>query len=148
MGAEIGRDLAVRLLGPVPEEVSVSERHLLLVKVIQPDADEGAGSAPEPGGGEPPKATVLNTVSLGRLAEVEKWLGQFNCARDGAGALMNVLYGPGVVMQLPMVDRDDPVMQIMVSLNDETIAWSVLERVCRVLGWKMMDPKSGSIFGG
>jgi hypothetical protein len=119
----------------------LAERHLLLVKVIQPSEDEGAETGER-------KASVLNTVSLGRLVEVERWLAQFNCARDGAAMSMNVLYGPGVVMQLPMVDRDDPVMQIMVSLNDETIAWSVLERVCRLMEWKMMDPKTGSIFGG
>ena len=125
----------------------MAERHLLLVKVIQPDGEEGAGAP----GGESRKASVLNTVALGRMAEVERWLAQFNCARDGATGMsmgMNVLYGPGITMQLPMVDRDDPVMQIMVSLNDETIAWSVLERLSRVMGWKMMDPKTGSIFGG
>jgi hypothetical protein len=125
----------------------LAERHLLLVKVLPPPGGEGGDAEVR---GER-KASVLNTVSLGRLVEVERWLTQFNCARDGKegfGGAMNVLYGPGVVMQLPMVDRDDPVMQLMVSLNDETIAWAVLERLCRVSGWKMMDPKTGSIFGG
>ncbi len=115
----------------------MAERHLLLVKTIDPEGDD-SGSR---------KATVLNTVSLGRLVDVERALEPFNCARDGSPSSMNVLYGPGIVMQLPMVDRDDPVMQIMVTLNDETIAWSVLERVCRLLQWKMMDPRTGNVFG-
>lgn len=117
----------------------MAERHLLLVKVMEPETG---------GGDDAPPASVLSTVSLGRFADVERWLAQFNCASDGATTSMNVFYAPGVTMQLPMVDRADPVMQIMVSLNDETIAWSVLERMCRVLEWKMMDPKTGRVFGG
>ena len=119
----------------------MGERHLLLIKVIQADDGEGEG-----GGAR--RASVLNTVSLGRLADVERALGQLNCGSDGSSSSMNVLHGPGIMMQMPMVGRDDPVMQIMVSLNDETIAWSVLERICRVLGWKMMDPATGTMFGG
>lgn len=116
----------------------MAERHLLLVKVVEPD-DEG-----DPG---ETRASVLNTVALGSFAEVEATLAQLNCAPDGSTSGMNLLYGPGIVLQLPMVDRRDPVMQIMVSLNDETIAWSVLERLCRVLDWKLMDPKTGRVFG-
>lgn len=115
----------------------MAERHLLLVKTIQPDGDAPGDR----------KATVLNTVSLGRLADLERKLASYNCGRDGSVSAMNILYGPGITMQMPMVDRDDPVMQIMVSLNDETIAWSVLERICRTMDWKMMDPKTGSVFG-
>jgi len=115
----------------------VAERHLLLVRTIQPDGDESSDR----------KATVLNTVSLGRLSEIERKLISYNCGSDGSHSGMKILYGPGLSMQMPMVDRDDPVMQIMVSLNDETIAWSVLERICRTLDWKMMDPKTGSVFG-
>jgi len=46
-----------------------------------------------------------------------------------------------------MIDRDDPVNQILVSLVEDSVAWPVLTRICRVLGWKMMDPSSGRTFG-
>ncbi|MFI4853434.1 MAG: hypothetical protein ACIAQF_00470 [Phycisphaerales bacterium JB065] len=114
-----------------------STRSILLVKVLESEDPEGeaAGSA------------ALRTVSLGRLEEVQKLLLQFNCSGDGSPSGSNVIYGPGVVLQMPMVDRDDPVNQILVSLSEDSVAWPVLTRICRVLGWKMMDPSSGRTFG-
>ncbi len=109
-------------------------RSLLLVKVLPGDDPHAMPSA-------------ANAVSLGSRREVQRSLEPFNVASDGSVASYGVLWGPGIAVQLPMVDDRDPVMQLLVSLNDESIAWPVLERVCRVLGWKMMDPKSGAIFG-
>lgn len=114
-----------------------STRSILLVKVLE--ATEGEEDAPAP--------SVLNTVSLGRLEEVQKLLRQFNCSADGSPVSSNVVYGPGIVLQMPMCDRDDPVNQILVSLVEDSVAWPVLTRICRVLGWKMMDPSSGRTFG-
>ncbi|MFU8827859.1 MAG: hypothetical protein ACNA8P_00315 [Phycisphaerales bacterium] len=112
-------------------------RSILLVKVLEQEVAEG----------EAPPPAVLNMVSLGRLEEVVNLLKQFNCTSDGSPTATNVLYGPGVVLQLPMIDRDDPVNQILVSLVEDSVAWPVLTRICRVLGWKMMDPSSGRTFG-
>ncbi len=112
-----------------------SARSILLVKVLDEEDADASGSA------------ALRTVSLGRLEEVQKLLTQFNCSGDGSPANSNVVYGPGVVLQMPMVDRDDPVNQILVSLVEDSVAWPVLTRICRVLGWKMMDPSSGRTFG-
>ena len=111
-----------------------SGRSILLVKVLDEEDGDDSGSA------------ALRTVSLGRLEEVQNLLTQFNCSGDGAPAA-NVVYGPGLVLQMPMVDRDDPVNQILVSLVEDSVAWPVLTRICRVLGWKMMDPSSGRTFG-
>lgn len=112
----------------------MATRSLLLVKVL-PSDDAGA------------PVTAAHMVSLGSRREVQRILAPFNCASDGSQASYGVLWGPGIVVQLPMVDDRDPIMQLLVTLNDETIAWPVLERVCRLLGWKMMDPKSGAVFG-
>jgi len=112
----------------------VATRNLLLVKVLPSDDPSARPSA-------------ANMVSLGSRREVERVLSPFNCAGDGSAASYGVLYGPGITVQLPMVDDRDPVVQLLVTLTDEAIAWPVLERVCRTLEWKMMDPKSGSIFG-
>lgn len=126
---------------PVPTYTSpgkarvASARSILLVKVLDEEDGENSGSA------------ALRTVSLGRLEEVQNLLKQFNCSGDGSPAASNVVYGPGVVLQMPMADRDDPVNQILVSLVEDSVAWPVLTRICRVLGWKMMDPSSGRTFG-
>lgn len=115
----------------------MAARSILLVKTLDQDTQEG----------EAPPPAALSTVSLGRYEEVVKLLTQFNCSADGSPLGPNVLYGPGVILQMPMADRDDPVNQILVSLVEDSVAWPVLTRICRVLGWKMMDPSSGRTFG-
>jgi len=118
----------------------VAERHLLLVKVLdkdEPEHDPSAETGP----------AVLNMVALGPYSEVVRLLAPFNAGPDGSAEGAGVLWGPGVTVQMPMVGPDDPVMQLMVSLTDENIAWPVLERICATLGWKMMDPKTGRTFG-
>lgn len=114
-------------------------RSILLVKLLKNDDDEA-----DPG------SAVLNMVSLGSYKQVVRLLEQFNTAPDGSKApeSIGVLYGPGLTMQMPMVGLDDPVTQVVVSLNEEDMAFPVLLRVCRTLGWKMMDPASGRTFGG
>jgi hypothetical protein len=86
-------------------------------------------------------------TSLGARGDLIVALRPFNTAPDGSASALGVLHGPGIIVQLPMVGDDDPVSQILVTLNDEAAAWPVLERMCRVLGWKMMDPQSGRTFG-
>ena len=121
----------------------MAERNLLMVKVL--DDDDGSQQAGrDHADSAPPSA--LNMVSLGRFKDVTAALAHLNCHTDGDPDAFNTLHGPGVVLQLPMVGPDDPIMQVMVTLVDESIAWAVIERAVRATGWKLMDPKSGRVF--
>lgn len=113
-------------------------RQVLLVKLLKADGEDEAS------------ASVLSSIPLGTYRQVIEALGQFNTASDGSNApeSFGVLYGPGLIVQMPMVEADDPVNQVAVSMHEEEVAWPVLSRICRRLGWKMMDPGSGRTFGG
>lgn len=87
-------------------------------------------------------------TSLGTRRDIVNQLRPFNTAPDGSGGTAGaILHGPGIIVQLPMIGEDDAVNQLLVTLNDESAAWPVLERLCRMLQWKMMDPQSGRTFG-
>jgi hypothetical protein len=116
------------------------DRSILLVKLVEAEeVEDDSDETRLPG--------AADTVALGSPREIKELLAQFNISEDGSTESTGVLFGPGLVAQLPMVGPDDPVMQIMVSMNEEDMAWAVLPRMCRVLGWKMMDPRSGRTFG-
>ena len=112
-------------------------RTILLVKLLQSDDGEEAA------------AGVLNSIPLGTAAQVIEALAQLNTTADGSSSpeSFGVLYGPGIIVQMPMAGPGDPVMQLAVSMQEEDIAWPVLLRICRTLKWKMMDPASGRTFG-
>lgn len=114
-------------------------RQVLLVKLLQGEGEDDAAAS-----------TVLNSVSLGSYDQVIATLSRYNTMGDGSGApeSFGVLYGPGLIVQMPMVGPSDPVMQVAVSMNEEEIAWPVLMRICLELKWKMMDPSTGRTFGG
>ncbi len=114
------------------------KRQILLVKLLDIDSDEEDGGAD----------TMLNSVPLGTYREVIEQVADSNVASDGAPESLGLLYGPGITLQMPMVGPDDPVMQVMVSMDEEEMAWPVLTRMCRRLQWKMLDPDSGRTFGG
>lgn len=84
---------------------------------------------------------------LGTLADVEKALADFNTAPDGAkpGGAVRSLYGPGMIIEVATSQRE--ILQAMVTVSEEETAWPVLSRLCRRLGWKMMDIDSGNVFG-
>jgi hypothetical protein len=98
---------------------------------------------------------------LGDLRDIITQLSNHNIAPDGSGPAglgermgTGVLYGPGLVAEVPLNDdpmankgRGPEIQQIMVSLTDEDFSFPVLQRACRELGWKMMDPESGRMFG-
>jgi hypothetical protein len=42
----------------------------------------------------------------------------------------------------------DEVGQIMISISDEEIAWPVLQRMTKALGWMLVDLDTGRSFGG
>jgi len=85
---------------------------------------------------------------LGTLAHVEDVLARFNTAPDGSERRQTgtaILHGPGIVVEIPTgLDR---VNQIMVSINDEELAFTVLWRLCKEQGWKLIDAETGQKFG-
>jgi hypothetical protein len=86
---------------------------------------------------------------LGSRGVVRDSLANYNTAPDGApprtGAGTEILYGPGMIVELPL--SQDTIMQAMVTVNDEDTAMPVLLRACRALGWAMVDLESGRTFG-
>lgn len=94
-------------------------------------------------------------IPLGTFAEVVAAVARFNVAPDTSGPKgfgsapgMAVLFGPGFIMEVPgdASPRDD-VNQVMTTVTDEDFAWPVLSRMCKSLGWRMMDAESGRTFG-
>lgn len=92
-------------------------------------------------------STRGDLASMGTPREVLGTLARFNTAPDGSGprAGMEVLWGPGMVLEFPA--GTPAVRQIMVSLTEEDMAFPVLMRLCRELGWEMVDLESGRRFG-
>lgn len=85
---------------------------------------------------------------LGTAREVVAALAEFNTAPDGGpkrSAGTDFLHGPGFVVEIPSFQ--DAVNQAIVVITDEDIAWPVLSRLCKRLGWQMVDLESGRTFG-
>lgn len=93
-----------------------------------------------------PEAEVPEMAEIGSPRSVERKLRPFNIAPDGGkGAIGTIsFYGPGLVIEVPTAA--DEINQLMASVDDEETAWPVLARICRELGWKLMDPESGRTF--
>jgi hypothetical protein len=99
--------------------------------------------AAKPRGGDAPPM-----VPLGTADEVIRAFGKFNTAPDGgppARSGSQVLYGPGMVVDVPTFGKE--VTQAMVSVSDDEIAVPVLLLLCRANGWRMVDLESGRGFG-
>lgn len=79
-------------------------------------------------------------LSLGTRAEVFAALAQFNTYPDTPEG-KEFLYGPGIVVSLP--PGEDEVMQLLISVVEEDIAWAVVMRICTRMNWALMDPDSG-----
>lgn len=107
------------------------KRQLVLMGAVTAEAGSGGGMPP-----------------LGTLKEVFKTLADFNTSTDGSpdkGTGTRLLHGPGFVIEV--ATALDPVSQGIVTINDEDIALPVLFRLCRFVGWRMMDMESGRTFG-
>ena len=130
-----------------------SSRSILLVKLLQEEpapAEQADGDTVDMDQDEAAAFTAsasMNQVSLGSKREVADTLAAYNTRPDGSPLSPGVLYGPGIVAQLPMVGDNDPVLQVLVSINEDSIAWPVLFRVCAQTGWSLMDPTTGRTFG-
>jgi len=114
----------------------VSSRQIALIKLLEEQNEDGASTG-----------SVLDAIPLGTYEQVVESLSHYNIASDGSPDSFGVLYGPGFSVQLPFVGATDPVMQVLIGLDEESIAWPVLSRICQRLQWKMLDPSSGRTFG-
>lgn len=84
---------------------------------------------------------------LGTLADITRLLADYNTAPDGSKSATPIrsLYGPGMIIEV--ATSNPTINQAMVTVIEEDMAWPVLSRLCRRLGWKMMDIDSGRVFG-
>ncbi len=77
---------------------------------------------------------------IGSRADVLKQLSALNTYPDTPDGC--VLYGPGI--ELHLGPGQDPILQMMLDVTDEDIAWLVIERIGRTLQWKFVDLASGN----
>ena len=77
-------------------------------------------------------------AELGSRRDVFAQLAAYNTAAERDGD--DMLYGPGIRIE---VAADDPVRQMLLTINDEEIAWQVIMRIGRELRWKLFDPATG-----
>jgi hypothetical protein len=85
---------------------------------------------------------------IGSFDEVIVALAPYNIAPDGADSRSSgtaILYGPGLTIEI--ATGLELISQLLVTLVEEDIAWPVLMRLCKALGWSMMDPDTGRAFG-
>ncbi len=61
--------------------------------------------------------------------------------RDG-----DVLYGPGIRIDLP--PGQDPISQMLLTVVDDDIAWSVIRRLLKTFPWRLLDPITGMEWAG
>ena len=86
------------------------------------------------------------TAPLGSQRNLYAAFAECNTSPDGIGpddAGMERLHGPGFTLDL--VKHADPVPQAIITINDETYAWPVIERLCKVQRWRLMDTESGRV---
>lgn len=86
--------------------------------------------------------------SLGSEGEFIASLAPFNTAPDGSplrSVGTQILHGPGIAVEY--ADGQEEITQAILTVVDQDVAWPVLVRLCRSLGWKMQDIESGQVFG-
>jgi len=92
---------------------------------------------------------------MGTFQEVAHTLANHNASPDGSGPAgygaapgMAVVFGPGFVAEIPGdASPRTEVSQVMVTVSDDDFAWPVLSRMCKAVGWRMVDPDTGRSFG-
>ncbi len=53
----------------------------------------------------------------------------------------DLLYGPG--FRLDLAPGQDPITQMLLTIDDVDIAWVSIVRIAKRLGWRLVDPASG-----
>ena len=76
---------------------------------------------------------------LGKRRDIEASLACRNTAAERPGG--DTLFGPGI--ELELAPGQDPIVQMLLNVSDEDIAWPVIMRLARELQWKILDPSSG-----
>jgi hypothetical protein len=76
---------------------------------------------------------------IGDRADIVADLSVCNTSSDVPGG--DVLFGPGIRIEL--TPGQDPVTQMLLSIDDEDIGWLVLMRLARRFEWKILDPNTG-----
>ncbi|UCD75755.1 MAG: hypothetical protein JSV91_02335 [Phycisphaerales bacterium] len=76
---------------------------------------------------------------IGPRDEIIRELAAYNTAPERDGE--DTLYGPGVRIELP--PDEDPVRQMLITLEEEEIAWLVLVRLAKSFEWRILDPLTG-----
>lgn len=84
--------------------------------------------------------TDRGMAELGSRKDVVESLSRLNTFPDSPGK--DVLYGPGIEIQ--MGPSQDPIVQMLLDVTDEDIAWMVIERIGRTLRWKFVDMNTGN----
>lgn len=75
---------------------------------------------------------------IGTRAELIERLAGLNTGPSRAGE--SVLHGPGIRIEFA---DEDPIRQMLLTIVEEEIAWPVILRIGRAMGWKLLDPTSG-----
>jgi len=76
---------------------------------------------------------------IGSRADLVRELSLRNTSAERPGD--DVLHGPGIEIQ--MAPEQDPITQMLLTINDEDIAWTVILRLAKELNWRIFDPRSG-----
>ena len=90
------------------------------------------------------RANASGMAPLGTRREIIRELSTFNTAPDGTTD--DVLYGPGIRMELP--PDQDPVSQMLMTVVEEEIAWLVIMRLAKAFSWKIVDMNTGRELNG
>ena len=85
------------------------------------------------------EASEEGMAPIGRREEIVKGLSRFNTAPERNGD--DILYGPGIRIELP--PNEDPIRQMLVTFEEEEIAWPVMVRLAKAFEWKVLDPLTG-----
>jgi hypothetical protein len=76
---------------------------------------------------------------VGPRKEIVDNLARCNTSPEENGS-PDVLFGPGIRVEL--APGQDPITQMLVTINEEEIGWLVLTRMIRQFGWKLVDPNT------
>ncbi len=79
---------------------------------------------------------------LAALASREEFIRQLagsNTAPERAGD--DILYGPGI--RLELAPEQDPITQVLLTIDDEDIGWMTMMRLAKKFDWKLLDPSTG-----
>jgi len=86
-----------------------------------------------------PAGSDNGMAEIGRRSDVIRDLERLNTAPEVEGG--DILYGPG--FQIELAPGQDPVTQMLMTINDQDIAWIAIMDIAKKLEWKLLDPMTG-----